>query len=79
MELADPGFRELVERKVRIPGTEPPDLSPARIGQLRRQMQTQLRPMLRNADYVAFDLDVALAAARELAVSLGLLKTYRGS
>ncbi len=74
LKVDEPSFRNLVGRKVRAPGTEPPDLSPARIEQLRRQVETQLRPVLRATDLKAFDLDGVLAAVRGLALSLGILQ-----
>ena len=73
LDLAEPGFRDLVLRKIQVAGTETPDLSPARIEQLRRQVETHLRPVLREPDAQAFSLDTTLAAVRDFALSLGLV------
>jgi len=57
----------LVRRKLAIPGTGPVDVSPARLELLRGQVATDLRPVLRPADFAAFDLDRAFAVATGVA------------
>lgn len=70
----DPGateFTELVRQKLAIPGYGPREMSMARVDQLRTQVATELRPVLRPADFAAFDLDRAVATVREVAARLG--------
>lgn len=50
---------ELVKEKLAIPGNEPIDASPARLALLRKQLNPQLKPVLRPSDFAEFDLDRA--------------------
>lgn len=54
----------LVRRKVSVPGNHIPDLSPDRTDVLRRQIEPQLRPVLREEDFQRFDLDRVLEVLR---------------
>jgi predicted nucleotidyltransferase component of viral defense system len=66
-----PDFIDLLDRKIAVPGTGPIDVSPARMEQLQRQLEAQLRPVLREQEFAQFDLaraiDTIRAAERELA------------
>jgi hypothetical protein len=61
---------ELVCSKLAIPGNDPIDISDAKRQVLKRQVQAQLRPVLREADYAAFDLDRAFGIVVQVAASL---------
>ena len=61
---------DLVQSKLAVPGNDPIDVSDAKHQALKRQVQAQLRPVLREADYAAFDLDRAFGIVVELAASL---------
>ena len=63
----EPGFVELVRQKMAIPGNDPADVSAARLDSLRRQVETQLKPVLREKDFVPFDLDRSFAIISEMA------------
>ena len=72
LELA-PGDRDLLElirRKLQIPGNDPIDLGPERLIELRAQLETRLKPVLRPDDFGAFDLDRAFALVRQVAQAL---------
>jgi predicted nucleotidyltransferase component of viral defense system len=56
-----------VRQKLSVPGNEPIDISPDRMAALRRQIEAQLRPVLREADFTEFDLDRALGIVAEMA------------
>jgi len=58
----------LVRQKLAVPGNDPPDVSPARLDALRAQVETELMPVLRAADFAAFDLDRAFATVAGIAV-----------
>jgi predicted nucleotidyltransferase component of viral defense system len=58
--MADSSLRELVGRKLAVRGNNSPDLSIARVDSLRRQVEPQLRPVLREKDFLGFELDRAL-------------------
>jgi hypothetical protein len=45
---------------------EPIDLSDARLEELRAQVEAQLRPVLRSADYDNFDLDRVVMILNEV-------------
>ena len=70
-QVRDATLFELVKRKLAIPGNEPVDVSANRLAALRRQVDSQLKPVLRDRDFAEFDLDRAFATVAELAVSLG--------
>jgi predicted nucleotidyltransferase component of viral defense system len=55
----DPSFIQQVGQKLSIPGNEPVDISQERLAALRRQVEPELRPVLRDRDFAEFDLDRA--------------------
>lgn len=70
-QVRDTRLIELVKRKLAIPGNEPVDVSANRLAALRRQIDSQLKPVLRDRDFAEFDLDRAFATVAELAATLG--------
>ena len=70
-DTTDLALLDLLRRKLQVPGTAPVDVSPGRVGQLRRQLEADLRPVLREQDFTEFDLERAvgifLTIARQLA------------
>lgn len=60
----EPAFLELLRRKIAIPRTGPVDVSAGRMEQLQRQLEAQLRPMLREQEFVEFDLARAIETVR---------------
>jgi predicted nucleotidyltransferase component of viral defense system len=66
----DPRVTDLVRSKLAVPGNDPIDISEAKHQLLKRQVQGQLRAVLREADYVAFDLERAFGIVLQLAASL---------
>ncbi len=63
-----PEFLELVARKL-LATDDPVNMSDARIEALRRQIETQLKPVLRIADYMGFTLDQVVELLRIIASS----------
>jgi len=61
-----PDYLSLVTRKLAVTD-DPINLSPARLDALARQIETQLKPVLRTADYEGFDLDRMIALLHEVA------------
>lgn len=59
LQADNAGFIDQVGHKLAIPGNEPVDISKARWAALRRQVESELRPVLRDRDFVEFDLDRA--------------------
>ncbi|MDP3772929.1 MAG: nucleotidyl transferase AbiEii/AbiGii toxin family protein, partial [Gemmatimonadales bacterium] len=71
VRLDDAQLLELVRQKLAVPGNEPLDVSRARLDALLPQVETELKPVLRPADFAAFDLGRAFATVAEVAAALG--------
>lgn len=61
----------LVREKLAVPGNEPVDVSAARLAVLKPQVESRLKPVLRDRDFVEFDLERAFATVAEVAAALG--------
>ncbi len=55
----DPDFLSMVRAKLDVPGNAPVDVSAERKRELDRQLEGQLKPVLRPADFDSFNLDEA--------------------
>ena len=66
----EPAFLDLVRRKIAIPRTGPMDVSEDRVRQLHQQLESQLRPVLRDAEFAQFDLHRATEILRHIAAEL---------
>jgi predicted nucleotidyltransferase component of viral defense system len=71
VDVSDRALLELLRRKLQAPGTAPVNVSPDRAGELRNQLEAELRPVLRVQDFAQFDLDRSLDMVRALARQLG--------
>lgn len=56
LDLKDPALLAMVRKKLSVPGNDPVDVSEERFEELSLQVEGQLRPVLREADYASFDL-----------------------
>lgn len=56
-----------VKQKLAVPGNEPADVSAQRLAALRKQVESQLRPVLREQDFAEFDLERAFKTVVEMA------------
>ena len=65
-ELRDQAVLDLVRAKLSVAGNDPVDLSEEKVANLRDQLETQLRPVLRAVDYEAFDLQAVIQVLREV-------------
>lgn len=65
--VLEASFVALVKEKLRMPGNGRADVSAARLAELRPQLEAQLRPVLRAADFADFDLDRAFRTVRDVA------------
>jgi predicted nucleotidyltransferase component of viral defense system len=59
-----------VRQKLAVPGNDPVDVSARRLDALRRQVEPQLRPVLRGMDFAEFELDRAFQIVSEMAKAL---------
>jgi len=57
LSLEDPELIEIVEVKLKVPGNADMDLSNEKLESLHTQVTSELEPVLRQADFAAFDLD----------------------
>lgn len=71
LRVLDPEFVDLVRVKLAMPGNEAVDVSAARLTALRRQLEAQLKPVLRARDFAEFDLERAFATVASVAAALG--------
>jgi predicted nucleotidyltransferase component of viral defense system len=60
----------LVKKKLAVPGNDSVDVSEARLTALRQQLEPQLRPVLRPADFADFDLERAFKTVAEMAAKV---------
>jgi predicted nucleotidyltransferase component of viral defense system len=67
MDPADIALAGLVRRKLAVPRTMPLELTEERLEQLRRQIATDLHPILRSSDEDSFDFNQAIATVRSFA------------
>ena len=56
-----------VKQKLAVPGNDPVDVSDGRLAALRKQIEAQLRPVLRERDFGKFDLERAFKIVAEMA------------
>jgi predicted nucleotidyltransferase component of viral defense system len=59
LNIRDPELLSMVKAKIDVPGNEPLDLSQERKQELNRQLEGQLRPVLRRSDFEDFNLNEA--------------------
>jgi hypothetical protein len=71
LDTRDRALLDLLRRKLQVPGTASVDVSPDRVGQLRRQLEADLRPVLREQDFAQFDLERAVGILDDVARQLG--------
>lgn len=71
LDTRDRALLDLLRRKIQVPGTAPVDVSPNRVRQLRRQLEAELRPVLREQDFAQFDLERAVGIVDTVARQLG--------
>ncbi|MBN2493456.1 MAG: nucleotidyl transferase AbiEii/AbiGii toxin family protein [Deltaproteobacteria bacterium] len=69
-DLEDVAFVTLLRSKLAVDGNPPADLGDERLRSLREQVQANLRPVLRPADFDAFDLDRAIERVTAVASAL---------
>ena len=77
LNTGEAALLDLLRRKLAVPGTAPLDVSAERMGQLRRQLNAELRPVLREQEFVQFDLERAIATARAVAQAVSRLGRTR--
>jgi predicted nucleotidyltransferase component of viral defense system len=67
IQVETPEFLELVRKKLTVPDNGPVNVGLDRLEQLRGQLTGQLKPVLRQNDFNAFNLDNAFAIVAQIA------------
>ncbi|MCE5262955.1 MAG: nucleotidyl transferase AbiEii/AbiGii toxin family protein [Deltaproteobacteria bacterium] len=67
LNLHEPELIGLVRRKLSISGNDPVDMSGARLAELRQQLDSQLKPVLRGKDFAEFNLETAFRTVAAVA------------
>jgi hypothetical protein len=67
LQTHDKDLSVLVRKKLAVPGNTKVDVSSQRKAALQRQLEAQLRPVLREKDWAAFDLDCAFKIVSDMA------------
>jgi predicted nucleotidyltransferase component of viral defense system len=70
LDIADREFINLLRQKLSVPGTSVPNVSVDRMQLLQRQLEGELRPVLREAEFASFDLQRATELVRKVAQQL---------
>jgi len=60
----------LVRQKLAVQGNAPVDVSETRLAQLHQQLDSELRPVLRQEDFEAFDVERAFRIVAGMAVKV---------
>ncbi|MFQ5738703.1 MAG: nucleotidyl transferase AbiEii/AbiGii toxin family protein [Acidobacteriota bacterium] len=63
-------FVQLLRQKIDVPGNDSVEVSGAKLTVLRRQLEPQLKPVLRVTDYESFDLERAFALVSKVSQAL---------
>lgn len=66
LNLTDSKLSELTQQKLEVHGNDQIDISEKKLTALSLQLETQLKPVLRDADYESFDLDRAFDIIKKL-------------
>jgi predicted nucleotidyltransferase component of viral defense system len=72
LDSHDPDFLSMVKVKLEVPGNASVDVSAARKYELDRQLEGQLKPVLRPADFSGFNLEEAFELVCSVAVALSV-------
>ncbi len=67
LKPADPALTRLVRQKLSIADNAVVNVSEARLASLRREVETRLKPVLRNADFMEFDVERAFRTVSGMA------------
>jgi predicted nucleotidyltransferase component of viral defense system len=72
LNIQEPDFLAMVKAKIDVPGNVPIDLSEERKQELNRQLEGQLKPVLRPSDFDGFNLNQALELVCNITEALSL-------
>jgi len=67
LDFGSPTFVEMVRQKLAVPGNPPVDVGIERLADLRRQLDTKLKPVLRQQQFRDFHLDRSISLVVDMA------------
>jgi hypothetical protein len=70
LKLNEEQFLEFVKKKLAVPGNDPLNITLPRKEMLKRQLETELKPILREKDFQQFDLDRAFNLVADIGSKL---------
>jgi hypothetical protein len=70
--LHDPDFIHMVKTKILVSGNDPVDISEDRRRDIERQVNGQLKPVLRPGDFSSFDLNEAFKIVCSMADAISV-------
>ena len=70
LNLKSPSFVDMLRRKLAIPDNPPVDVGSDRMAALRRQINTKLKPVLREKEFHAFDIERAISLVSDMATRI---------
>jgi hypothetical protein len=70
LNARDASFIDLIKKKLAVSGNNPVDVSKERLSVIRRQLDAELKPVLRTLDYTEFDLEQAFQVVIDVAIRL---------
>lgn len=70
LDLSKKNFIDLAIKKLTVPGNDPTNITAARKEMLRRQLETDLKPILRERDFQRFELDRAFNLVAQIGSKL---------
>lgn len=73
LTLNDNRFLKLVIEKLKVPGNFPIDISSSRKDELKSQIHTRLKPVLRQTDFEQFDFEKAFSIVAEIGRKLSIV------
>ena len=66
IDLSGESLLDVVRKKMAVPGNDPVNLELSRKEMLKAQLNTELKPILREQDFLQFDLDRAFNLVAEV-------------
>lgn len=76
LDYEEPHFIKMVKEKLEVPGNSPVNVSDDKKSVLYRQLESQLKPVLRSADFDAFNLDKAFALVQNVSKRLSKMTAF---
>ena len=73
LDPGDPDFVDMVRHKLAVPGNSPVDVSRQRLADVKRQLNSRLRTVLRDKDFEVFDLARAFESVASMAQRLACI------